>query len=240
LIEQSHFGKEQQPVVTDWDALSGSDWKGLLGQEFKKPYWSQLQKFLGNQRSRFEVYPPPKQVFNALQLTNCAKTKVVIVGQDPYPSAGQAHGLAFSVRGKVVPASLANIFRGLHADVSVCSIPDHGNLERWAQQGVLLLNTTLTVRAGEPRSHKGKGWETFTDAVISVVDAETAPVFILWGKDAQRKEALINKSSRKVIKSPHPSSKSAYKGFFGSKPFSRANEILAAEGREGIDWRLPK
>jgi uracil-DNA glycosylase len=223
--------------VTDSDPLRGTDWNRLLRQEFKKPYWSNLQKYLGKERARFKVYPPDDQVFNALYLTRCAEAKVVIVGQDPYPGAGQAHGLAFSVPlGVRVPASLANIFRELHDDVCV-PIPDDGNLEQWARQGVLLLNTTLTVRAGKPGSHRSLGWETFTDAVIGVVAEKTDPVFMLWGKDAQRKKAVI-KASGKIIEASHPSPRSAYRGFFKSKPFSRANCDLAAKGRAGIDWRL--
>jgi len=185
------------------------------------------------------VYPPHDEVFTALHLTPCAETKAVILGQDPYPGAGQAHGLAFSVRhGVRVPPSLRNIYRELHDDVCV-PIPDHGCLESWARRGVLLLNAVLTVREGAPRSHRQKGWETFTDEVIRVVAAKTdSVVFILWGKEARRKKTLIETPPHTVIESPHPSPQSAYRGFFGSKPFSRANYALIAAGREAVDWRL--
>jgi uracil-DNA glycosylase len=225
--------------LTDLNPLFGTDWNRRLGHEFEKPYWAGLQAFVEEQRSCHDVYPPHEEVFTALHLTRHAKTKVVILGQDPYPGAGQAHGLCFSVRlGLPVPRSLVNIHRELREDLGV-AIPGHGNLEPWARRGVLLLNATLTVRAGAPASHRHKGWETFTNEVIRVVDAKTDPVvFILWGEDAQRKKALIDTSRHTVIEAPHPSPQSAYKGFFGSKPFSRANHALIAAGREGIDWRL--
>jgi uracil-DNA glycosylase len=226
--------------VPDWGSLRGTDWNRLLSQEFKKPYWAQLQAFVEEERSHYNVYPPPGLVFAALHLTQCAKTKVVIVGQDPYAGAGQAQGLCFSVPAGVrVPPSLANIFRELQTDVCL-PMPDDGNLERWARQGVLLLNATLTVQAGAPGSHRSRGWETFTDAVIQEVAEKTDPAFILWGKDAQRKKAVINASPRIVIESSHPSPRSARKGFLGSKPFSRANCALAAKGRPGVDWSLTK
>jgi uracil-DNA glycosylase len=215
------------------------DWNPLLRQEFDKPYWAKLQAFVAAERRRHSVYPPRDEEFTSLRLTPYAETKVVILGQDPYHGDGQAHGLAFSVRrGVQRPPSLVNIHRELHDDLGVPT-PDHGNLEPWARRGVLLLNATLTVRAGEPGSHRHQGWETFTDEVIRVVAAKTDPVvFILWGKDARRKKTLIDTSRQTVIESTHPSPQAARKGFFGSRPFSRANHALIAAGREEIDWRL--
>lgn len=225
-------------TAADSNPLRGTDWNLPLGQEAEKPYWADLQAFVSEERRRYKVYPPPDEVYTAFHLTPYAETKVVILGQDPYPGAGQAHGLCFSVRrGVPVPRSLVNIHRELHEDLGVPT-PGHGNLEEWARRGVLLLNATLTVRAGAPRSHRSTGWETFTDEVIRVVAAKTDPVFLLWGRDAQRKEKLIDRSRHTIIKAPHPSPQSANMGFLGSKPFSRANHALIAAEKEPIDWRL--
>jgi uracil-DNA glycosylase len=216
-----------------------TDWNPVLRAEFDKPYWSDLQAFVRGERERYRVFPPPEQVFAALHLTPYAETRVVILGQDPYHGPGQAHGLCFSVRDDVaLPPSLVNIYQELSDDLGI-PMPQHGNLEPWARQGVLLLNTTLTVRAGSAASHQGKGWETFTDEVIRAVDAKGHPVvFILWGSHARRKKQLLDTSRHHVIESAHPSPLSAHNGFFGSKPFSRANAALVADGLEPIDWRL--
>jgi uracil-DNA glycosylase len=217
-----------------------TDWNPLLRDELSKPYWAQLQDFVAGQRARHVVYPPEGEVFAALHLTTYAGTRVVILGQDPYHGAGQAHGLCFSVRrGVPVPPSLQNIYKELADDLGV-PIPQHGNLESWARQGVLLLNATLTVRAGQAGSHQGKGWETFTDQVLRAVNDKQHPVvFILWGGYARRKKALIDTSRHTVIESAHPSPLSAHNGFFGSRPFSRSNAALVAGGLSPIDWRLP-
>jgi uracil-DNA glycosylase len=185
------------------------------------------------------VYPPPDEVFAALHLTPYAETRVVILGQDPYHGPGQAHGLCFSVRdGVALPPSLVNIYKELSDDLGIPP-PRHGNLEAWARQGVLLLNATLTVRAGQAGSHQGKGWETFTDAVLATVNAKPEHVvFILWGGYARKKKALIDTGRHTVIESPHPSPLSAHNGFFGSRPFSRANAALVAAGRDPVDWDL--
>jgi uracil-DNA glycosylase len=216
-----------------------TDWNPVLRAEFDKPYWSALQAFVRAERERHRIYPPPDEVFSALHLTPYADTRVVILGQDPYHGPGQAHGLCFSVReGVALPPSLVNIYKELHDDVGI-PVPEHGNLERWARQGVLLLNTTLTVRGGAATSHQGKGWETFTDEVIRAVDAKPHPVvFILWGAHARRKKLLLDTRRHHVIESAHPSPLSAHNGFFGSKPFSRTNAALVAAGLRPIDWRL--
>jgi uracil-DNA glycosylase len=216
-----------------------TDWNPILRTAFDQPYWLELQRFVAVERARGPVYPPHDQVFAALHLTPYASTRVMILGQDPYHGPGQAHGLCFSVqRGTRVPPSLVNIHKELHDDVGV-EIPDHGNLEAWAVQGVLLLNTTLTVRAGQAASHQGKGWEIFTDDVIRAVSAKTGHVvFILWGGAARKKKVLIDRSRHTVIESPHPSPLSAHNGFFGTKPFSRTNAALVAHGQQPIDWSL--
>jgi uracil-DNA glycosylase len=220
-----------------------TDWNPVLQAELAKPYWADLQTFVAAERANGPVYPPHDQVFAALHLTPFAETNVVILGQDPYHGAGQAHGLCFSVQtGKAVPPSLVNIYKELATDISGFEIPKHGNLEAWARQGVLLLNTTLTVRAGEANSHQKKGWETFTDAVIAAVAAKESPVvFVLWGASARKKRAMIEQiapNRHVLLESAHPSPLSAHNGFFGSRPFSQVNAALAASGRSSIDWTL--
>jgi uracil-DNA glycosylase len=217
-----------------------TDWNPVLRGEFDKPYWASLMSFVAAERAAHEVYPPHDEVFAALHLTPLADVKVLILGQDPYHGPGQAHGLCFSVRpGVQVPPSLQNIHKELHDDVGV-PIPDHGNLEAWARQGVLLLNTTLTVRARQAGSHQKQGWETFTDEVIHAVNAKSERVvFVLWGAAARKKRAFIDRDRHAVIESPHPSPLSAHRGFFGTRPFSRANDALVAAGRTPVDWTIP-
>jgi uracil-DNA glycosylase len=217
-----------------------TDWNPVLRAEFAKPYWPELQRFVAEERSRHTVYPAHDEVFAALHLTPYDAVKVLILGQDPYHGPGQAHGLCFSVRpGVPVPPSLQNIFAELEADLGIPP-PDHGCLDAWARQGVLLLNATLTVRARQAASHQRKGWETFTDEVIrAVAEKQERVVFILWGASARRKRSLIDTTRHTVIESAHPSPLSARNGFFGSRPFSRANEALVAAGREPVDWRIP-
>lgn len=216
-----------------------TDWNPVLRTELDKPYWAELQHFVADERARGAVYPPEGDVFAALHLTPLAEVKVLILGQDPYHGPGQAHGLCFSVRpGVPPPPSLVNIFTELHSDLGI-EAPSGGDLTPWARQGVLLLNATLTVRAHQAASHQGKGWETFTDQVIRAVnDKDERVVFVLWGASARRKKDLVDTSRHTIIESPHPSPLSAHRGFFGSRPFSRANEALVAAGREPVDWRL--
>lgn len=221
--------------------MARTDWNPLLRDQFAEPYWDELQRFVAAERATHTVYPPEPEVFHALHATPYADVRVVILGQDPYHGPRQAHGLCFSVRhGVRIPPSLANIHTELRDDLGV-PIPDHGNLEAWARNGVLLLNATLTVRAGQAGSHRKRGWERFTDRVIEVVSAAPEPVvFVLWGSAARAKKALIDTSRHAIVESPHPSPLSAHQGFFGTRPFSRANEALVAAGREPVDWSLPE
>jgi uracil-DNA glycosylase len=217
-----------------------TDWNPVLRAELDQPYFAELREFVKQERRRGQVFPEPHEEFAALHLTPYADVKVLILGQDPYHGPGQAHGLCFSVRDGVrLPPSLVNIYQELHADLGV-PVPTTGNLEPWARQGVLLLNATLTVRAHRAASHQGRGWERFTDAVIAATSAKPERVvFILWGASARKKKSLVDTSRHVVIESAHPSPLSARNGFFGSRPFSRANAALVAAGREPVDWSLP-
>jgi len=217
-----------------------TDWNPLLRDQFDEPYWAELQAFVRAERQQHAVYPPHDEVFAALHLTPYADMKVLILGQDPYHGTGQAHGLCFSVRqGVAVPPSLRNMYVELESDLGIAP-SDHGDLEHWARQGVLLLNTTLTVRAHQAASHQRQGWERFTDRVIEVVNNKPEKVvFVLWGAAARRKRELLDLSRHGVIEAPHPSPLSAHRGFFGSRPFSRINTMLEEAGREMIDWALP-
>lgn len=214
-------------------------WKEILKDEFQSAYFSELKTFLVEEKKRYTIYPPGKYIFNAFQHTPFDQVKVVILGQDPYHGKGQAHGLCFSVpHGIPAPPSLVNIFKELHADLNL-PIPAHGNLVSWADQGVLLINATLTVRDSQAGSHQKKGWETFTNSVIENISRhKSGVVFLLWGRYAQAKEALIDGSRHLILKSAHPSPLSAYNGFFGCKHFSRTNNYLEEQGKSGIDWSL--
>jgi uracil-DNA glycosylase len=216
-----------------------ASWQPILGSELKKPYFQELREFVENERRAHTVYPPSGQEFAALEATSYEEVKVFILGQDPYFGPNQAHGMAFSVKpGVKPPPSLQNIFTELHNELGV-PISKDGYLMPWAKQGVLMLNAVLTVRRGEANSHKGKGWEKFTDAVIRAVsDKEERVIFVLWGAYAQKKEKLIDTAKHVVLKAAHPSPLSAHNGFWGSKPFGRINELLAEEGQQRIDWDL--
>jgi uracil-DNA glycosylase len=216
-------------------------WLNVLSDELEKPYMKELKSFLLEEKQKgFTVYPKGGDIFNAFNHTPFDKVKVVILGQDPYHGQNQAHGLSFSVqKGVTVPPSLKNMYKELADDIEGFKIPNHGDLTAWADQGVLLLNATLTVRAHEAGSHQNKGWEKFTDHVISVLSAEKSGlVFLLWGRYAQQKESLIDTQKHHVLKAAHPSPFSAYNGFFGSKPFSKANQILIKEGLKPINWQI--
>lgn len=214
-------------------------WRAILAEETRKPYFHPLQEFVASERRQHLVFPPEADVFNALQYTPYERVKVILLGQDPYHDDGQAHGLCFSVLpGIKPPPSLVNIFKELRDDLG-CTMPNNGCLIPWAKQGVLLLNAVLTVRAHEPNSHRNKGWEQFTDAIIRAVDAKPLPVvFLLWGAAAQKKQAMIDERRHIVLKAAHPSPLSMKK-FFGSKPFSAANAALVASGQKPIDWQVP-
>lgn len=219
--------------------IFNNGWHELLLPEMEKPYYKNLRQFLIEEYKTNTVYPEMYSIFNALHYTDYDDVKAVILGQDPYHGPNQAHGLSFSVRrGVPAPPSLVNIYKEMKDDLGF-SIPSHGCLEKWAKQGVLLLNTVLTVRAGEANSHRDMGWEEFTDHIIKILNERDRPmVFILWGAPAIRKESMIDQTKHLVVKSPHPSPLSAYRGFFGSKPFSRTNRFLVKNGIDPIDWRL--
>ncbi len=220
-------------------AAIDNDWLPAVNAEFKKPYYAELYKFVKEEYSRVAVFPPSDEIFSALHLTPLSKVKVVIIGQDPYHNVGQAHGLCFSVRPEVeIPPSLVNIYKELQSDLG-CKIPNNGYLVKWAEQGVLLLNTVLTVRAHQANSHQGKGWEQFTDAIIRAVNAEDRPIaYLLWGRPAQSKMSMLDNPKHKVFTAPHPSPLSAHRGFFGCKHFSQANAFLEENGLEPIDWQI--
>lgn len=217
-------------------------WKKVLKEEFNRPYFFELKQFLENEKITGQViYPKGREIFSAFEKTPIDKVRVVILGQDPYHGIGQAHGLSFSVPEKqAIPRSLMNIFKEIRSDLNI-DMPDNGNLEKWAMQGVLLLNATLTVRANQPGSHQNKGWENFTDSVIREISSRRDKVvFLLWGKYAQAKEVLIDTTKHFILKAPHPSPFSADRGFFGCKHFSKTNEILLREGLTPITWQLTK
>jgi uracil-DNA glycosylase len=225
--------------MTQVNAQIEPGWKEVLKEEFASPYFASLKDFIIGEKKKYNVYPPGSQIFNAFNHTPFDRVQVVLLGQDPYHGAGQAHGLCFSVpHGIAPPPSLVNIFKELNSDLGF-SIPIHGNLVKWADQGVLLLNATLTVRANQAGSHQGKGWEQFTDTVIGKIsEKKVGIVFILWGKYAHAKETLIDQNKHYILKAAHPSPFSAYNGFFGCKHFSKTNDLLAKHGLPEIDWRL--
>lgn len=216
-----------------------NDWLEALKGEFGKPYYRELFEKVNQEYRTRQIFPPADDIFNAFHLTPLSKVKAVILGQDPYHNVGQAHGLCFSVqKGVAIPPSLVNIYQELHDDLG-CQIPNHGCLTKWAEQGVLMLNTVLTVRAHQANSHRGIGWEEFTDAAIRALNTQDRPiVFILWGSPAQRKERMLTNPNHLILKAPHPSPLSAYRGFFGSRPFSQTNAFLEAHGETPIDWQI--
>ncbi len=220
-------------------AAISNDWLVPLKPEFSKPYYAKLYRQINEEYKSRVVYPPAEDIFNAFAFTPLSKVKIVILGQDPYHEEGQAHGLCFSVKpGTEIPPSLVNIYRELHEDCG-CRIPNNGYLTKWADQGVLLLNTVLTVRAHQANSHRGIGWEEFTDAAIRAVNQIDRPiVFMLWGRPAQMKKSMLDNPKHLILEAPHPSPLSAYRGFFGCRHFSRANKFLKQNGIEPIDWQI--
>ncbi|OAB46594.1 uracil-DNA glycosylase [Paenibacillus antarcticus] len=220
--------------------MFGNDWDEQLHNEMSKPYFLELQQRVDHEYEQHSIFPPKEYIYKALQLTSFTETKAVILGQDPYHGSGQAEGLSFSVaQGVRIPPSLRSIYKELNEDLSI-DIPNHGSLEHWARQGVLMLNTVLTVREALPASHEGLGWEAFTNTIIQKLNERDNPlVFILWGSHAQKKTSLIDMDKHKVIQSSHPSPLAAYRGFLGSKPFSQTNAFLKSIGRKPIDWTIP-
>ena len=217
-----------------------NDWIQAVGGEFRKPYYKELYDFVKEEYSTRVIYPPADDIFNALHLTPLKEVKVVILGQDPYHNEHQAHGLSFSVLPdqREIPPSLQNIYKELHDDLG-CYIPDNGYLEKWARQGVLMLNTVLTVRAHQANSHQGHGWEQFTDAILEAVNQEDRPiVYLLWGRPAQSKIPMLTNPKHLILKAPHPSPLSAYRGFFGCRHFSQTNAFLESHGAAPIDWQI--
>lgn len=219
----------------------GNDWDELLGEEMEKPYYLELRRLLIEEYRHFEIYPPMEEVFSALRTTSYENTRVLLLGQDPYHGLGQAHGMSFSVRpGVPIPPSLRNIYKELEADLGV-KPATHGYLKSWAEEGVLLLNTTLTVRRGAAASHEAIGWRIFTDRIISLLNEKKGPlVFLLWGAHARSKKRLLTNPHHLILEAPHPSPLSAHRGFLGSRPFSAINEYLIAQGEAPISWALPE
>lgn len=221
-------------------AMIENDWLEAVGGEFRKAYYKELYEFIKQEYSTRVVYPPADDIFTALHLTPLKDVKVLVLGQDPYHNDRQAHGLSFSVlpEQKEIPPSLQNIYKELQDDLG-CDIPNNGYLEKWARQGVLMLNTVLTVRAHQANSHQGKGWERFTDAILEKVNEQDRPiVYLLWGRPAQNKIPMLNNPKHLILKAPHPSPLSAYRGFFGCRHFSQANEFLTANGAKPVDWQI--
>lgn len=232
----NRYGKDKEIAM----AMIDNDWLPCIEDEFKKPYYKELYRFVRQEYNSRVVYPPADDIFNAFHLTPLSEVKALILGQDPYHGPRQAHGLCFSVlpEQSEIPPSLQNIYQELKEDLG-CFIPNNGYLEKWARQGVLMLNTVLTVRAHQPGSHQGKGWEQFTDAIIQAVNAQERPVvYLLWGRPAQSKIPMLTNPGHLILKAPHPSPLSAFRGFFGCKHFSQANEFLESHGVAPIDWQI--